>query len=220
MPTALSAAAALLLAPKAMLRFVPAPHQSGMASLTWLAWDQTAGSAGQVVAATATGGATPFSAAAGAAVLTITPTGGQQAPAWNGSGAALTPVVPGQPQPSDTVAAVFSPYFADPGVTVGIAVTALSSTKNGTWEYQRAGNTFWTPITSVSLHKALLLSANDRIRFVPKTGFTGTAAVTAYAWDGTSTSTNLAGKLGGTNAFSAAPLTAVCLVNTAPTLQA
>ncbi len=52
---------------------------------------------------------------------------------------------------------------------------------------------------------------------MPKAGFLGNATLTAYAWDGTSSSTNLGGKLGGSGAFSATPLIAVCLVNTSPT---
>jgi hypothetical protein len=52
---------------------------------------------------------------------------------------------------------------------------------------------------------------------VPKAGFLGAAALTAYAWDGTDgTSGGTAAVHGG--AFSASVLTAVCLVNTAPNL--
>ncbi len=216
---AVSATAALLLQRGAALRFVPTPNQLGTATLTWVAWDQTQGTAGAQFNSTASGGATAFSSASATATLNISAASGHQAPAWNGSGAALTPVAPNATNPpGDTVADVFGPFFADPGTPVGIAVTGLSGTGNGTWQY--FNGTQWTMFAMPSVGKAVLLTATEKIRFVPKPGFLGTATLTAYAWDGTSTSRNLNGKLGGNGAFGATPLIAVCLVNTSPTLTA
>ena len=156
---AVPAALALLLPPSAMLRFMPAPDASGSAVLTWVAWDQTDGRVkASNFAIPGTGGAFAFSMASATATVTITSS--HQAPEWSGSGAALTPVLPGTysltgaAPPGDTVQAVFGPYFQDGAnpASPGIAVTALTGTSNGTWQYSANGTT-WTSIGSVSLTK-------------------------------------------------------------------
>ena len=68
------------------------------------------------------------------------------------------------------------------------------------------------------------MSANDLIRFVPGKSFSGTVSLTAHAWDGstgslTHTINLLQTGTGGSTAFSAATLTASCLVNSAPNLS-
>src|SRR5262249_40860919 len=146
---------------------------------------------------------------------------------WSGSGAALTPVVPGTTPAGDTVASIFGSYFrAAPSATMGIAVTAVSGPKNGQWQYSIDGGTTWLSLATVSAKQARLLSANDLIRFVPKAGFLGTVSLTARAWDGTGgfadgSTVNFTHKntAGGTTPFSAGSLSAVCLVNTAPKLS-
>ncbi len=126
------------------------------------------------------------------------------------------------------MASVFGGFFQEAvaGTSVGIAVTSLSGTSNGTWEYMLVGDTTWTSFGTVSTAKALLLAANDLFRFVPKSNFLDTATLTAYAWDGRASSgsaggtVNLAAKgaSGGSTAFSGTTLVATCLVNTAPVL--
>ncbi len=221
---------ALLLPPSALVRFVPTADATGSASVTWAAWDQTEGTAGASGFAAVSSAAGAFSAASATATLNITAVS-RAAPAWSGSGAALTPVLPGsysltgsQP-PGDTVQAIFGACFQDGANTAnpGTAVTALTGTSNGTWQYSADGS-HWTAIGNVSEGKALLLSASYRVRFVPRAGFLGAATLTAYAWDGSvgqaGATFNLNGKTGGAGAFSATPLTAACLVNTAPVLTA
>lgn len=69
-----SSTSALLLPDSAWLRFVPAANYVGPAGqLSFRAWDQTSGAAGQRVDATQTGGNSPFSAAAGVIVAAVTP---------------------------------------------------------------------------------------------------------------------------------------------------
>jgi hypothetical protein len=215
--------AALLLPRSASLRFQPAVDQAGTATLTWRAWDQTQGGARSAYTITDTGGPFAFSMATAMATLTVTPS--QQPPGWTGSGAALTPVLPGtysptgsQP-PGDTVAAIFGAYFADGANSANpaIAVTALTGTTNGTWQFQLAGSSTWTSFGTVSVKQARLLSAGDRIRFQPKQGFLGIATLAAFAWDGTGGSDSGTAQVHG-GAFSSAALIASCLVNTAPTL--
>ncbi len=82
--------------------------------------------------------------------LNITASATPPAPAWIGTGAVLTPVVPNTTPAGNTVANVFSAYFADPGVTVGIAVSGVTGTKNGTWQYSTDGGTNWLSLASAS----------------------------------------------------------------------
>jgi hypothetical protein len=63
----------------------------------------------------------------------------------------------------------------------GIAITFVDST-NGQWQYS-TGKNKWVTISGVSATAALLLDANDRLRFVPKTGFVGTATIRYRGWD-------------------------------------
>jgi len=175
-----------------------------------------------------TGGATAFSNIASPATVTlkVNQLTAAPAPAWVGSGATLTPVVPGVTSQGDTVAHVFGKYFADSNATtVGIAVSGVSGTKLGQWLYSIDGGTTWQSMSSVTASAAVLLAGNDLIRFLPNTGYLGTATLTAHAWDGTGkvgsvVNLTLKHATGGTTHFSATTLTATCLVNTAPTLGA
>jgi hypothetical protein len=149
-------------------------------------------------------------------------------PAWNGNGATLTPVLPGTTSPQgNTVASIFGAYFSDPGATsMGIAVSGVTGTKSGQRYYSTDSGATYQELPTVSATKALLLSANDLLAFVPNTGFLGTATLTAYAWDGRPGSGSAGGTVklgarnatGGTTAFSGGTLAATCLVNTALTL--
>ena len=95
-------------------------NTNGSATLTFLGWDQTAGSAGLVDFLGSTGGASAFSSAgAGPAVATMTVDFVKQAPTWaSGVTAHFTPV-PGfpaanaSPPVGDTVASVFGNAFRD-----------------------------------------------------------------------------------------------------------
>ncbi len=165
----------------------------------------------------------PSAAPAPTASLTVTATAKTPAPAWSGSGAALTPVVPTITPSGDTVASVFAAYFQDPNVTVGIAVSGVTGTTNGTWQYSTDDGNTWNSLNSASAKQAFLLTGDDLIRFLsPKVNFVGTVLLTAHAWNGTGSGTmaNLTAKnaTGGTTAFSAGTLTASCLVNDSPSL--
>jgi hypothetical protein len=215
-----------LLPGTAQLRYVPGPHQSGQATLSYRAWDQTAGTAGSLFVVSGTGGATSLSSTEATATLTVPAV--HRAPVWTGRGAALTPVLSNATNPAgDTIAAVFGTYYNVDvsGTTPGIAVTALTGSTGGVWQYSLDGGTTWTAFGAVSPASARLLSGNDRIRFVPSAGFVGTVSLTAYAWDGTSGSDGGTatlsgnGKTGGGTAFSTTVLAATCLVNTAPVLE-
>jgi hypothetical protein len=150
------------------------------------------------------------------------------APTWSSGSPAFVPVLPGSSNPpaEPTVAALFGSYFhdIDPGTTTGIAVTALTGTGDGTWQYLTSGGTSWTNFPTVSTTAALLLSGNDVVHFLPGAGFTGQVTLSADAWDGSMGSdggtANLlgSGKTGGASAFSTTTITATLAVNNAPTL--
>ncbi len=227
-----SEAAAFLLPSTASLRFVPAVQLDGAttvnpATLTYRAWDQTAGTAGKLFAVTATGGATSLSSTEVTARVPVSFV--NHAPTWLGSGASLPAELPGTTNPAgNTVASIFGADFNDvDGNSVGVAVVAVTGTASGTWEYSTDGTT-WTSFGTAkttfgvpSSGNALLLSANDQIRFVANAGFVGTATLQAYAWDGTQGTAAKGYKIagtGGANAFSTTLLTATVVVNTAPVL--
>jgi hypothetical protein len=224
-PSSLSEASALLLPSGALLRFNPTVNESGDANLSWLAWDRTQGTAGQLFSVSG-GVASAFSSASTLATAKLTVIPSQHAPAWNGSGAQLMSVLPGTTSPQgNTVASVFGTFFEDPNATaMGIAVSGVTGTKNGQWYYSIDNGASWQKLPAVSAARALLLLGTDLMAFVPKAGFVGTATLTAHAWDGNGfthgTAANLAAKgaRGGTTHFSSTTFTATCLVNHSPTL--
>ena len=99
-------------------------------------------------------------------------------------------------------------------VPEAIAVTSVVNA-NGDWQYQLAGTSTWTTFVA-STSYSLLLSAADKIRFVPDPDFNGSASFTFRAWDetsGTHGQTASTASTGGTTAFSSAWDTATITVN-------
>ncbi len=85
-----SSSSALLLPDTAWLRFVPAANYVGPSGeMTFRAWDQTSGAAGQRVDASQTGGSSAFSTATGTVVATVTPV--NDPPALTGLSASALP---------------------------------------------------------------------------------------------------------------------------------
>jgi hypothetical protein len=232
--TALTATNALLLAPAAAVRFVPAGLWTGEADLVYVAWDGTSGTAGSRgnAAAFVEGGS--FSSSAGMVTVNVTPI--DHAPMWLTSTAALVPVLPlGTMVPASapqTIQQAFGAVFSgDAGQPAGVAVTGLTGGANGTWQYrvydsttQTYGN--WANITAnITAATALLLSAPDQVQFIPtRRGFTGLVTLLVRAWDGSRGTPGAVLNLnktgtGGVTAFSSAVLTAQLRINTAPTQQ-
>jgi hypothetical protein len=216
---------AVLLAGTDLLRFLPAATFTA-ASLQALAWDGTQGQPGGTMnlsARNASGDTTAFSSAA----LTVQTTAAAPGPSWTATSAALAAVLPAatgsdrEATPvGQTVAEIFGPYFQDAatGTSAGIAVSGLTGKSlQGNWQYQLDGTTTWQSIGAVPTKQALLLSGGARLRFIPSSGFLGTVSLTAYAWDGSTGQAGALAKVSGT-AFSRTPLTATCLVNTAPSV--
>ena len=203
---AVSATSALLLRSQDRLRLVPDGQNGTTASVTFRAWDQTVGTEGTTVDTTTVGGTSAFSTATAIASITVTDV--NDAPVLAGANDFTTIT-----EDQNTLANTGNPVSdliagqitdADAGALQGIAVTGLVS-GNGTWQYSTGGS--FTAVGAVSNSSALLLRAQDRLRFIPN-GLHGTnAAVTFRAWDqtsgsaGTKVSTNTNG---GTTSFSTA----------------
>lgn len=71
------------------------------------------------------------------------------------------------------------------GALEGIAIYSLVS-GNGEWQYSSDDGATWEPVGTVSETAALLLTFQDRIRFVPGTPGDDAASFAYYAWDQTS----------------------------------
>jgi uncharacterized delta-60 repeat protein/uncharacterized repeat protein (TIGR02059 family) len=118
---------------------------------------------------------------------------------------------------------------ADGTAVEAIAISAVD-TSHGQWQYQ-IGTTGWQYLGNFgtgesNVGKALLLGADDAIRFVPHGNYNGTlaAAITFHAWDQSSgtagTYLTISGNTGGSGSLSTATDTAaitVIPVNDAPT---
>jgi hypothetical protein len=94
----ISESLARLLPNTAKVRFMPAANQTGQATLTYRAWDRTAGASGSLFAVASTGGVSAFSAVEAISTLTITPI--NDAPVVNiAVKPLLTPMLPGTTNP-------------------------------------------------------------------------------------------------------------------------
>ncbi|RCK39313.1 hypothetical protein TH25_25425, partial [Thalassospira profundimaris] len=230
--TSASPESAILLASGTALRFEGDGKNGETPTLSIKAWDKTSGIAStnsdtSTADASQSGGASAFSS--GTATVSATITSNNDAPV-------LTPATPTLTDISEdattdggqTVASILGASVddVDSGALEGIALYDLSS-GNGKWQYSLNDGTSWTDVGTVSQSQALLLRANDKVRFVPN-GDNGTSAsISYYAWDQTG-SDSAGDKVsvatrGGANAFSSAADTAsitVSDVNDAPVLTA
>jgi hypothetical protein len=207
---AVSSSAAFLLPGGTQVRFQPADSQASntnaTATLTYLGWDETAGAADALFALPTLGGSSAFSSASTTVSMPINFV--KPAPVWlSGASANFTPVLgfSASDPIGDSVADVFGSAFRDaPGISVGVAIMAPAASPFGVWQYYANGT--WNNFSpKLSTHTPLLLQSSDLIRFMPTKNFSGVVTLNAYAWDGAA-------------GFSAAPLVASCLVNSAPTL--
>ncbi|MBW7864418.1 MAG: tandem-95 repeat protein, partial [Candidatus Hydrogenedentes bacterium] len=111
------------------------------------------------------------------------------------------------------------PAVTDPDATDprGVAVTEIDLA-HGIWEYRLDGGGAWMDFGLISPANALLLGANDRLRFVPELNYNGTVedAFKFVAWDqsaGTSGGKADASTGGGDAAFSTVTASADITVN-------
>ncbi|KAF0284940.1 hypothetical protein BA899_07465 [Spiribacter sp. SSL99] len=169
----------LLLDASDEIRFVPATHYNGSATIDFGAWDETTGKAGDYADVSERGGATAFSSMTDTASIEISPV--NDAPVASGD-VALAEVGEDTVDPNgDIVGQLFADSFDDSrdgdlaDGLAGIAVTnnAADGTA-GNWQYNVSGT--WETIgTSVSDANALILNGFESLRFLPATDFNGAA---------------------------------------------
>lgn len=176
----------LLLRPSDRLRYLPNPNFNGQASVTFRAWDQTNGTSGVRVNATTIGGSSAFSSNVANAVQLVKPVNDAPSalPAYGTGKIHLPSVSPGNTSPAGVqVSALVANWIIDlDGDALGIAVTGLT-TQGGQWEVDTGSG--YAPLNGVSRSSSLLLKPTDRVRFVPASGFIGSAQLTFRAWDQT-----------------------------------
>lgn len=111
---------------------------------------------------------------------------------WHGNNAptfaaGLAPTFPnmtnGQPSAKLLVGSVLNRMQdSDPKAKRGMAVQGVSG--EGTWQYSLDRGQTWLNIGTLA-GEVLLLRSTDRLRFIPDSGWTGTASITFAAWDQT-----------------------------------
>ncbi len=163
---------ALLLRSTDLVRFVPNGQNATSGDITFRAWDQTSGSAGNKVDASTNGTTTAFSTATEVASITVSAV--NDAPVLDNTGnMTLTTITEDATTNSgNTVASIISSAGGDritdvdSGAVEGIAITATTN-GNGAWEYSIDNGSNWLSVGSVANNSALLLRSTDLVRFVP-----------------------------------------------------
>ncbi|HEY8356743.1 MAG TPA: hypothetical protein VIL30_04705, partial [Ramlibacter sp.] len=217
---------ALLLASDANTRvyFQPRADYNGTVAsgLTFRAWDQTAGAAGNKVDTGSNGGTTAFSSATDRVAVTVNAV--NDAPVLADTVLNLVAVNEDAGAPAGAVGSLVSTLVGgstdvDASPVKGIAITAADSS-NGGWFYSTDGGTTWAAVGAVGDNSALLLAsdADTRVYFRPTANYNGTVAagLTIRAWDqttGTAGTRVDASTNGNTTAFSSATDTVSIVVN-------
>ncbi|NER66274.1 hypothetical protein G3436_23450 [Pseudomonas sp. MAFF212427] len=227
---AVSSTSALLLASTTYLRYVPDGANGETASLNFRGWDQTSGTASLngvrgVSDTTSNGGTTAFSA--GTAVANQVVTSVNDAPVLTGVSPALNGITETAiNNGGSTVLSLLGGVTdIDNSAVKGMAITGLTATY-GKWQYSLDAGVTWGDVGIVSTSSALILTAQNLVRFVPDSLHGETATITYKAWDQSSNAGLQGVKVnvttsGGTSAYSTATDTASVVVtaaNDAPTL--
>lgn len=196
------------------LRFNPNQKDFGTVSLTFHAWDRTAGTNGGLLDSNASGGSTSLSTLTDEAYLTVIPV--NEAPVLDPSGIpTLNPIATNVSDSSNTGTPISEliARMAPGGITDGdpldergIAIT-FADQSFGTWQFTVNGGTTWNNFGPVSTSYARLLAAdaNTRVRFVPVADYSGIVRFSFQAWDkfsGSNGAAANAASAGGSASFS------------------
>lgn len=219
---AVSSTSALLLSSTTQVRYVPDAANGESVSMTFRAWDRTTGTAStagvrSTADTTSNGGSTAFSTGTAQATLAVSSV--NDAPV-------MLPVAPTMPGLTDTSTSSAGTLVSDllggatdvdTGALKGMAITGLTSTY-GKWQYSTNAGSTWSDVGSVSVTSALILTAQNMVRFVPDGIHGETATITYKAWDQTNATLGLQGTKtntttsGGTSAYSSSTDTATVVV--------
>ncbi|NML24397.1 cadherin domain-containing protein [Zoogloea dura] len=213
---AVSGSNALLLSDTSWLRYVGDGANAESPTIQFRAWDMSSGTtstnaAPSYVSPDAGGGTSAFSSQTANGFTVIT--GVNDAPVLTPASPVLAGISEDQTSNGgQTVASILgaSVTDVDDGAQQGIAVVATTD-GNGSWQFSTNDGASWSAVGVVSDGNALLLRAEDKIRFVPD-GLNSTSASISYrAWDqssGAAGSKADSSSNGGTTAFSVATDTA------------
>jgi hypothetical protein len=179
---AVSPTSALVLGdnPGTRVRFLPAKGFVGLASMSYLAWDQSDGS---VEGTLADPSATPtaYSTATERAWVAV----GKTKPAVNAAGATLLAATKeDKTSRTFTVKSLLGIAGLEslPATNLGVAITDLGPA-TGVWKYKLAKTkAFVTVDSNVSASHALLLRPTDSLQFVPSANANGEADLTFQTW--------------------------------------
>ncbi|MCP4344248.1 MAG: PKD domain-containing protein, partial [Desulfobacterales bacterium] len=183
-------AQARLLDETGRIRFVPAETWTGIAAITFRAWDMSTGETGQAEDPEEGGGESAFSKETDEAVIEVKPQ--NNPPILDDSfSPALDPI---DEDDSENIGNTVAEIVADGSITdeddpvEAVAVTAVDNT-DGIWQYS-TNNVTWTDFTAEETGAEIDMSAEARlldgtavIRFVPDTDWSGTSSFTFRAWD-------------------------------------
>lgn len=219
---------ALLLTSTTLVRYVPDAANGESVSIMFRAWDRTSGTASaagvrSTADTTSNGGSTAFSVGTAQATLAVSSV--NDAPV-------MLPVAPTLSGLTDTstnnggntvLSLLGGVTDVDNGALKGMAITGVTGTY-GTWQYSIDGGGTWSDVGIVSTSSALILTAQNLVRFVPGSLHGETATITYKAWDQSSNAGLQGVKVnvttsGGTSAYSTSTDTAsvvVTAVNDAP----
>lgn len=177
-----------------LLRFTPNFGYRGSPKISFVAWDQTAGTNGGTIPVGTRGGSTPFSADYEYASIDVTNTAPVLDPYGSPALDSINAGIPAGMNVGTLVSDLISQMGPSGGINdpdtaskQGIAINGLSGTANGAWEFTVNDGTNWTPIGTTGNTSALLLASdpNTRVRFVPDPGFLGQVKLSFVAWDQT-----------------------------------
>lgn len=207
-----SSTAARLLRSTDLVRFVPNASFTGSSTITYVAWDQTTGTAGgtaNISTIASIGGSTAFSSSYDYATVNVVNL--NVAPVLDSSYAAtIASINTGISNPAGvTVASIVGDSITDANASdpEGIAVNSVVNT-NGQWQYSLNNGSSWTNFGIASSSAARLLRVTDLIRFVPNSTFTGSSSFSYRAWDqttgiaGSTANLSTSASIGGSTAFS------------------
>jgi len=237
-----STASALVLSTNTQVRFVPNANFNGTpGNLTVRLIDDSAGAvtSGTTVNVSISGGTTQYSNSSNTVTLTTSVTAVNDAPIATGTSTLATIDEDTTNPAGDTVTNLFTARFNDSAdqvtggssanTLIGVAIVGNPVTTEGTWQY--FNGTTWQAVGNPSAANALLVSASDKLRFVPAANYNGVVpALSVHLIDSsggtvtTGTTVNLSGvgATGGTTRYSAntVPLSsAINPVNDAPTFS-
>ncbi|MEN5301117.1 DUF4347 domain-containing protein [Pseudomonas sp. TWI628] len=220
---AVSSSSALLIASTTYIRYVPDAANGETATLTFRGWDQTTGTASvngirSTADTTSNGGTSAFSTGTGTVNQVVTSV--NDAPIMIG----VAPTLPGLTDSSTNDAGTLVSTLlggvtdVDTGALKGMAITGLTSSY-GKWQYSTNAGSTWSDVGTVSATSALILTAQNLVRFVPDGIHGETATITYKAWDQTNATLGLQGTKtntttsGGTSAYSSQVDTATVVVS-------